>query len=1043
MGFGGESQTESRKKVTAVFADMAGSTTLAENLDPEIFRQVLSAFFERMAGAIERHGGSVENFIGDEVAGIFGVPVSHGDDALRAVRAAVDMLSEIEALSDEIEGRVGNRLSLRIGINTGTVVVGPPIVGRSMSLGDTMNVAARLEKLAKPGQILLGEETYRLVRREVSVEPAGDVELRGREQAMPTYLLRGGVHDLKEEPLADRPLVGRERDLSLLEVAFERCVARRACEFVTVMGDAGMGKSRLAAEMAESFQTRASVLIGRCLPYGEGITYWPLVEIISQAASITDADEADTARLKLGRILADDPEGPALTRHLAQIIGLDDSFDPGEQAFWAIRRLLEALARRSPIIVVLEDLQWAEPTLLDLVLHLHRTVRDLPILLCATARFDLLAVRPEWREECPTTISLEALSDESTGELVSTLAGGGLSEALRSRIVELAAGNPLFIEQVLLMLIDDGWLTQTDDGWIAREGAENVRVPPSTEAILAARIDHLVASERGLAESAAVIGKEFSARDAVELAGHGGSVEFESLIRKRLIERVRRTGVPADYFQFRHILVRDGVYESLSKSRRADLHGRYADSLLERSGSRLGQVEELIGYHLETAYKLRRELLGPAEPAEALAKRAASHLANAGRRASARQDDAAAAGLLTRAVSLLAESGATDPTARLEPLVELGTALVRGGETERADQVLAEARKAVLATGDERSEARMRILEVNHKRLTDPGWWEEHGRGVAESALVVFQRLGDPIDEARAWHLLGKVHSDRGQQAAAAEALEHALELVSEAGDAGTEAWIRYWLLQASTLGPAPCTKVIARAQVDLEWARAHDNRALEGSTLGRYAEMLARVGREAEAQEAFSEAREVFEELDLPVHVAYLALSTAAVEPLASDPEAAERELRPSLDFFLNAGAPHIAASIAPMLARAVAAQGRIDESLELVAETERIAASDDLDAQVRWRIAKAEAMMGANRLAEAEQSARQACEVAAPADMTLLEADAQACLGDVLLAARSPGEALPALERAVALYETKGDVVASARLRATMESLEGSHFL
>lgn len=1042
-GSGDGAQRESRKKITAVFADMAGSTALAEGLDPEIFRQVVTSFFERMARAIERHGGSVENFIGDEVAGIFGVPVSYGDDALRAVRAAIDMMAEVEALSDEIEPRVGRRLSLRVGINTGTVVVGPPIVGRSMSLGDTMNVAARLEKLAEPGQILLGEETYQLVRRDVQVEQAADIELRGRSEPIRTYAMRGGVQEPGGEPLADRPMVGRDRDLALLGIAFERCVARGSCEFVTVMGEAGMGKSRLVAEVIERYRLRATVLVGRCLPYGEGITYWPLVEIISQAASIDDADDADTARLKLRRVLADDPEGEALTRHLAQMIGLDDSFDPGEQAFWAVRRLLEALARESPLIVLFEDLQWAETTLLDLVTHLHKTTRALPILLGATARFDLLGKRPDWRNECPTTISLDALSNESVDSLVVTLTGTGLSDRLRGRIVELAAGNPLFVEQVLSMLIDDGWLVRSEEGWAARSGAEDVRVPPSMEAILAARIDHLDPSERALVECAAVIGKEFSAGDVLDLAGEGGRDELDSLVRKRLIEPVRRVGTPADFFQFRHILVRDAVYESLSKARRAVLHEHFADALLRWGETRIGQVEELVGYHLETAHTWRRELLGQPEHSEELARRAAAHLANAGRRASARQDDGAAAGLLTRAVALLAESGASDPSARLEPLVELGMALVRGGETERADQVLADARRAVVAVGDERAEARMRILEVNLKRLTDPGWWAEHGRSVAESALSVFHELGEELDEARAWHLLGKVHSDHGQQAAAAESLERALELVTGVGDSGVEAWIRYWLLQVSTLGPAPCERVIARGRLDLEWARAHDNRALEGSILGRLGEMLARADKPREAAKAFSDARAIFEELDLPVHVAYLALSTASVEPLATDHRGAERELRPAVDFFEDAGARHIAASLLPMLASAVVAQGRVEEGLELSERTQEIAASDDLDAQVKWRIARAEAMTASNLLSDAERLAREAVEVAEPADMIVLKADALSCLGEVLLAARSPSEAVPMLERAVSLYEAKGDVVSRARRLATLDALAGSRFL
>lgn len=804
---GGEPR-EARKIVTALFADVVGSTSLAETLDPEVLRQVMVALFERMAKAIERHGGLVENFIGDEVAGVFGAPIAHGDDALRAVCAAADMLAEVENLNAELEPRVGVRLRLRIGVSTGTVVVGPPIAGRSMSLGDTMNVAARLEKVAEPDQILISENTYRLVRGEVVAKPAGAIELRGRTEPINTYRLLSAQPPDLAEPVTDRPIVGRDADMSLLLIAFERAVARGAQEFVTVLGEPGVGKSRLVAEVAERYRSRATVLVGRCLPYGEGITYWPLVEIINQAAGIEDGDDAAVARRKLDEILRDDPDGSAIGRHLAQIIGLDDSFDPGEQAFWSVRRFIQILAKRRPVILWIEDLQWAESTLLELILHLSRNAQDAPIILACTARSELLDKRPEWRQDCTTTIQLDPLSADAIDEMLMALAGGELQDQLRGRIVELAAGNPLFVEHVLSMLIEEGGLQRTDDGgWAAGPNAAQVAVPPSIAAILAARIDHLTDTERALADAGSVIGREFWLGAAAGLAGGGGQEEIDSLVRKRLIEPVNRPGTQDDLFEFRHILVRDAVYESLSKARRAQLHERFANWLEDWSESRLGQFEEIVGYHLEAAHRYHKELLGSTERTEELAHRAAVHLSHAGSRAAARQDDGASAALLSRAVALLAVSGgATDPTTRLEPLLELGMALVRRGETARAERVLAEGRRAVAQSGDEHSEARMRVLEANLKRLIDPPWWTEHGRAAAEMALGVFHRLGDDLDAARAWHLLGKFHSDRGQQTAAAEALEQGLELASGSGDTGVEAWIRYWLLQARPWAPNPAS---------------------------------------------------------------------------------------------------------------------------------------------------------------------------------------------------------------------------------------------
>jgi class 3 adenylate cyclase/tetratricopeptide (TPR) repeat protein len=1030
----GEASREARKKVTAVFADMAGSTALAERLDPEVFRQVVQAFFERLAGAIERHGGTVENFVGDEVAGVFGVPVTHGDDALRAVRAAGDMMRELETLNDELEPRLGVRLEMRVGVNTGTVMVGAPIAGRAMALGDAMNVAARLEKRAAPGEILVGEETHALIRREVRAEPAGRLELRGRQAPIEAYRLLSATPAPEAETPADGPLIGRGRDLALLNVAFERCVARGSREFVTVVGAAGVGKSRLVAELVERYRPRATLLVGRCLPYGEGITYWPLAEIVEQAVGIEDDDEADVARSKLEAALRDDPDGETIARRLAQIIGLEEGVESGEHGFWAVRRLLEIIAGKRPLIVVLEDLQWAEPMLLDLVEHLGSQLGPVPVLLACTARFELLDRRPEWRQRCATVIALEPLATDEADELVGALVGPDLPDSVRTEVVELAAGNPLFVEQVLSMLVDEGDLMRTEAGWSPANGLETLRVPPSMDAILAARIDHLSPDEQQFAECAAVIGKEFWAGAVAQLTGTPFEEPLDALIRKQLVERIRRPGVADDYYRFRHLLVRDAVYESMPKARRAELHERVADWIADWSESRFAQVEGIVAYHLESAYRYRRELLADDDRAADLASRAAKHLIAAGRRAATRQDDSGAASLLSRAVALLAEEGTSS---RLEPLVELGMALIRGGDTTRAEEVLAEARRAVVDEGDERAETRMRVLELHLKRLIDPGWWAEHGRGAAAQVLATFQRLGDDLDTAKAWHLLGKVHSDRGEQAAAAEALEHALELAQRAGDSGVEAWIRYWLLQAAVFGPTPCDRVIVRAREDLEWSRAHDNRALEGSTLGRMGEMLARAGRVPEAQDAFAEARRVFDTLGLEVHIAYLAISTCAVEPLTSDPAAAEAELRASLEFFGQIGAKHIQATVLPMLAATLVQQDRPAEALALTERARSLSAPDDLDAQVKWRTAHARALATGGEFAEAERLAREAIERAAASDTVVLHADALACLGDVLLAAEAPSEALPVIEESVSLYDAKGDVVSAAKGRTTLDRL------
>ena len=1014
-----------------MFADLVGSTALAERLDPEVFRELVFTFLERMAGVVEAHGGTVEHLAGDGVMGVFGAERAHGDDALRAVTAAMSMLDELDGLNDEISPRVSEPLRMRIGVNTGTIVVGRTVAGRALSVGDPMNVAARLQAHAPVGEILIGSETHELVGREVDCEPAGELELRGREEPMHAYRLLSIADRTPSVPLAERPLVGRGRELGLLTVAFERSAARGSCEFVSVLGDAGVGKSRLVAELTERYRERATLLVGRCLSYGEGITYWALTELIRRAVGIQEDDSTEERKAKLLAAVAGDPEGEAIARHLAQLLGLEPAAEPGEQTAWAVRRLLELTAERGPVIVVLDDLQWGEPALIDLLLQLTEQVRG-SVLFACMARFDLLEAHPEWEQACPTVVALKPLTDRDSEALLGELAGDSFPERLRSKLVELAAGNPLFIEQALQMLVDDGALRADGERWEAAEDGAEIAVPPTVEAILAARVDNLMGSERACAECAAVSGMEFWARPLDELVGESAARSLASLRRKLVIEPVRRPGGRGDALRFRHLLLRDAVYEAIPKARRAQLHERVAGWLEDWFADRLGEVEEIVGYHYETAARYSSQMLTGGDQAGRLAARAVEHLTAAGRRAAARQDDGQAAAFFARVVALLGEG---DPT-RLEPLLELGTALVRGGDTQRAESALADARRVAASASDPRLDAEVRVLEVNLRRLTNPRWWAANGRTEAGELARIFRELDDEAGAAKAWHLVGKAHSDRGEQAAAQEAFEHALDYARRVDAPGVEAWIRYWLLQAAVFGPTPCLDVIERARDDLAWARSQNNRSLEGSVLTRTGEMLARTGRIPDAQDAFAEAREVFGDLGRRSHLAYMPISTAAVEPLASDPAGAERELRFAYEFFERLGADHILATVGPMLAASLVPQGRVVEAVALTEHAEQTAAPDDLDGQVKWRLARSAARVVESDHADAERLAREAVALAERTDSVVLHADALAGLGYALVAAGALSEASEPCAGAIELYEAKGDVVSASRGQAVLEA-------
>ncbi|MHB8643381.1 MAG: AAA family ATPase, partial [Gaiellaceae bacterium] len=557
-----------RKTVTVLFADVTGSTALGESLDPEALRHVMSRYFEQARAILERHGGTVEKFIGDAVMAVFGVPVTHEDDALRAARAAVE-------LRDADLGVV-----LRIGVNTGEVVAAE---GETLVTGDAVNVAARLEQAAAPGEVLLGDATYRLARSAIRVDAHDPIDAKGKSELVSAWTL---VEVLDDAPAftrrLDAPFVGRGDELALLADAFERAVASGSAQRVTLLGAAGIGKSRLARELVQHVAGRARVVVGRCLAYGEGITYWPLAEIVrATAGSDRDAIHA---------VAGDD----VVADRIAAVVGFGGEAGTKEETQWAARRYLEALAAEQPLVVVLDDLHWAEPTFLDLVEYVADFAAA-PILLLGTARPDLLESRPAWTSPRAnaSALVLDPLNAEDAAALLEDV-----DEKTRERILAAAEGNPLFVEQLVAMRAEGG------DG--------EFDVPPTIHALLAARIDALAAPERSVVERASVEGRLFHRGSVTELAPDDVrpdvGAHLLALVRKEYV-RPDRTQLPGDDgYRFAHILVRDAAYDAMSKELRAELHVRFV-GWLERVGvERAGELEEIVGYHLEQAALYRREL---------------------------------------------------------------------------------------------------------------------------------------------------------------------------------------------------------------------------------------------------------------------------------------------------------------------------------------------------------------------------------------------------------------------------------------------------
>jgi DNA-binding SARP family transcriptional activator len=647
---------DTRRTVTTLIADVRGSDLAGEPLDPETRREPLDRWLREMRAVLERHGGTVELVVGDVVMAVFGMPLVHEDDALRAVRAAVEMRGALTALNARLETEPAVRLAMRVGINTGEVVATWRTGTATAVTGDAVNVAARLQQAAGSGEILLGEETHHLVRWAIDAQPTSTIDPLGRSGSTRAFRLLAATPGLtRHEQRFDSPLVGRERERRQLVSAFEQAIADETCQLFTLLGPAGVGKSRLVHEFLGSIRPEAQVLRGRCPPYGERVAFWPVAETIKQAAGISDADSAAEVRDKIEALMGADHRAPAIADQVASIIGLSEAPSSSEDTFRAIRTLYESVARGRPLAVVFDDVQWGEPSFLDLIEHLADASRGTPILLIVIARPELLDERPGWAggKLHSTSVLLGPLTEDEVSRLVATLLGGpAAAPSVERKINEAAEGNPLFIEEFLAMLLEDGLVQQSGDEWIGVTDLTTIATPGSIKALLAARLDRLPITEREVLELASVIGKTFT-REAVEaLVGPDALPDvarrLDSVVRREIIRPDRSSTGTADAYRFRHILIRDAAYAALPKGDRAELHERFADFQEQAAGDRRSEYEEVIGYHLEQATIYRQGLGRNDDRTRGLARRAAQLLGAAGIRAIQRGDALASRRLLER-----------------------------------------------------------------------------------------------------------------------------------------------------------------------------------------------------------------------------------------------------------------------------------------------------------------------------------------------------------------------------------------------------------
>ncbi|MFD0258598.1 adenylate/guanylate cyclase domain-containing protein [Kitasatospora indigofera] len=1055
-----------RRTVTVVFADLAGSTALAERLDPEALREVMLRYYTLMRDCLEHHGGTVEKFIGDAVMAVFGVPRVREDDVLRGVRAAWDMQQAMDELNAGLDPALRVRLRLRIGVNTGEVLWSREFGdGHAMVSGDTVNVAARLEQHAPDGGILLGAVSHRVAAPGITAEPVEPLTVKGKSRPLAVWRLTGVQPDPEATagPGSAR-LIGRREELHQLELARERSVTQRGCHLFTLLGDPGVGKSRLVAEfLAGLREGGGAVAVSRCHPYGGAGTLQTLAELLRQAMGAPPGGPAGGAgpagpaaeRAALRALLDGQEGGPAAVALLGSV--LDGTGAATEDTFWATGLLLQALGELRPVTLVFDDLQWAQPTLLDLIDHLADWTAGAPLLLLCLARLDLLDVRPGWggAKLSATSLVLGPLSPADCEELVESCAEvTAHSEAGTVRRVAAAAeGNPLFAEQLVAVLADGGTADE---------------LPPTVQALLEARLDRLPRAEREVLEHASVIGREFTVpglRDVglQDTALRGGAPGddvpagaaeqrdrltpvLQALLRRRLVEPAGRRPGAAGY-RFVHLLVREVCYAGLPKRRRAALHEAYAGRLAAGEPVR----HELVGRHLAEAHRHHRDLGSDRQGLARLGAGAARHLLAAGERALARGECSWAAELLTQAAEL-AQPGTPDRSAARLRLAEALIATGAAGQARDlllgllADAPAGPSAGAVPAssassapsapsapsagtgpagTGPDPCPAAHARLHLAYLAVPETGL--EPLVETARELLPVFTAAADELGQARARLYVAHGRQARGRYVEAAGHFEAALASGGRAGAVLEQATALGGLAVTLWLGPEPVPAAVARCR-ELLAGHAAGRRAVRAALCCPLAVLLAMGGDFTEARALVAEAERIAEDLGVAVPQAAIQTFGGLVETLAGAPGAAEERLRRACALALASGDPDTHATAADTLAALLLDQGRHTEAQGL-ADAVRAGAGDSPLQRAEHQAVRARLAAAGGQHDRAAGLAAEAVRLAESTDSPVGRAQALLNRAVVLLAVGDQEHARTVADRAERAFTGKGHLVGALR--------------
>jgi len=1026
--------SEERKLVTVLFTDIVGSTAKAEQMDPEDVRARLAPYYVRLRTELERFGGTVEKFIGDAVVALFGAPVAHEDDPERAVRAAFAVCRAIDELNVEDEWL---DLQVRVGVNTGEalVVVGARASeGEGVASGDVMNTAARLQSAAPVNGILVGELTYAATRDAIDYRDAEPIAAKGKSEPVRVWEAVE-VKEATRTPAADAvTFVGREREASALTDVWSTVIAERRPGLVTIVGPPGIGKSRLLAEFARHAGQEGHVHWGRCLPYGEGITYWPVTEVVKSAAGILQSDDRETIAGKLDGFLetlpTDDPdELRTIAAALSNLIGIPTTprgtyataeISKGE-LHWGIRRLLQLIASRRPTAVILEDLHWAEPTLLDLIAYIVADETESPLVIVCSTRPELAETSPGFlgTDGRRRTIELGTLDDEQAATLLVDLLGDpSLAETrFASSLIANAGGNPLFLEETVRMLRDRGLVDP--ERWRSEEVGE-LPVPTSVQGLISSRLDRLEGGDKRLAHNASVVGAVFWAGAVAHLGAEGRGPPPDPRVGLELLERRDfilhsevSTVAGEDEYTFKHILMRDVAYGQVPKGRRAELHVRFSDWVTFLPGS-ADEFVEIVAWHLEQACRLSREVArAPIEPP---LLEAADALANAARRAERREGLHEAERYYTRALDVLGEA---HPEVQLELRLRRADIMMMVGRLKEANDELVGVVEAAprLGRADVECEAALLLGDIDQRQ----GRAAEAHRRLAEAQSLAAQTGNAYLKSKVAFVLAALVADFDAEHDRAVDSLRAGIATAEEIDD--TPLVAEGHLRLAATLynrGDLAGAETELRRCLDL--ARDLGSHRVEAEATSWLGIITYYRGDTDEGERLCRQARRWFERTGDTYFQVQNLVRGLAVFALADDrPDEAETWLREAVPVALQIGG-WVVVEAYRYLVEALVAQERLDDARELVAFAARNLPEEDAYARSSLLMAEAIVATATGEAATASTAFSEALRLIEELDMPLEFAEARMMLGRSLSSVGDRMGARAELERARAIFVRLG---------------------